>query len=172
MKRVAIIFSALILMGFANGEKANKIPAVERGTLLLNIRPAALDSFILSGKINLAYVRKVCNFLTDAGIPTYEGHPVPTRKKAFVRHIKTLEETLEENYQDQRTISDSTLEIFYELALFDASLKQKAISNLKIMTWRDKLRMARTTRKSEKIFRYDLKDRITNHEANNVNADN
>src|ERR1700751_3828162 len=133
MKRFSIIFLVFVLMGFGKGDPKKSLE-IKRGTLLLNVQPAALDSFVLNGKINLAYVRTTCNFLTDADITCYKGYIIPTRKKAFIRHIKSLSEILEEDYQNAKPVDDSMREIFYELALFNASLKEKAIANSKTFT--------------------------------------
>jgi hypothetical protein len=171
MKRIPIVLLLFILMGFGNGNpRSDKTPEIKRGTLLLNVQLPALDSFILNGKINLAYVRSTCNFLTDVDITTYNGFLIPLRKKAFTRHIKHLNEILEEDYLRQKPVDNDMREIFCELALFSASLKQKAVSNSKIITRKDKKKMLVDTRRSHKLFQY--KNALTDHEANNVDPNN
>ena len=68
------------------------IAQIERGLLLNNEVPAAIDSFFQEEQINLEQLRKSTAFLTNRDIETYQGYKVPKRKKAFMRHVKHLSE--------------------------------------------------------------------------------
>lgn len=170
MRKIGFVILLIIVMGFVSPKTGYyKVKPIERGTLLLTVRPAALDSFFSGNTIRISYVRKVCNFLTDNDITQYNGFAVPRRKKAVIRHVKQIYETIERTYVEQKPVDRDLEENFYELALLYESFKQKAIADTKIIGRKEKIRMIKDARKSRRLFQY--KNEITSHEALNVNAD-
>ena len=143
------------------------MPEIGRGSLLLRTHPKSLDAFIVNGKINMSYVFSICNFLTDNDSLHYKGYVIPERKKAFVRHIKHLYAKLSIAHADNKTVDDEIMELFYELALFSESLKQKTIANANPdVSFSAKVKMFTDSKRSLRIFHY--KNEITHHEATNI----
>lgn len=128
---------------------------IERGSLLQVENPPQLLEFCENDQINLFYLRNISDFLTNNDLTTYNSLPLPKRKKAFVRHVKHLNEELEEAYINKRK-NDSTLqEIFSELLWYKASLIQKSQADaISKMTFTQKIRMLRDTQRSSRVFRY------------------
>jgi hypothetical protein len=174
MKFNKLVFGILLLIvsaGFSNSAKVKKLPEIERGTLLLRTHPKSLDAFIANGKINMTHVFSVCNFLTDNDSLHYNGYVIPERKKAFARHIKHLYARLAQASADNKAVDNELMEIFYELALFSESLKQKTIANANPdVSFSAKVDMFRDSRRSRKTFQF--KNEITDHEAVNINPAN
>lgn len=170
LHKTGTVLLLILLMSFIKPAAPARKTPINRGTLLLQKRPAEIDSFFSGDSIRLSYVRNICNFLTDPDILYYEGHLLPKRKKAFVRHIKQIYEHIEQDAIDHRKVFNYTEDLFYELALYDASLKQKAIADSKTVSRKDQYNMFRDSRRSRKLFHYEYK--ITDHEATNVDADN
>lgn len=100
---------------------------IERGTLG-QYENLEIDAFYLNDTINLPQLRQTTNFLTDANFILLGNDTIPKRKKAFVRHIKHLSETLEFDYYNQITRTSKQEEIISELILFEASFKHKTIT--------------------------------------------
>jgi hypothetical protein len=169
---IPTILFLLVISGFhrpggIDWSTAKKVPAIERGTLLLRTNPKALDSFIVDGKINMQHINTVCNFLTDNDSIYFNGFLVPKKKKAFTYHIKQQYEQLAEAAADNRAVDDKLMEIIFELALFSESLKQKTLETAHpAVSFHSKVEMFRDSKRSNKIFQY--KKEITDHEA--VNA--
>ncbi|MES2285903.1 MAG: hypothetical protein V4547_09470 [Bacteroidota bacterium] len=160
-----------ILAPYNSLAQSEPLVPIERGSLLLNEHPQVLDSFVNDGRINLKYVRSIGHFLTNNDITVYKKVAISRRSNASIRHIKHLIEKQEENYQDNELVNDATREIFYELYLFNESLKQKSIANAKTkISFNDKIKMEVHSFKSKRVFRY--KNSITDHEAKNVNKNN
>lgn len=172
MKSAVLLFLFVNFLAPHNSlAQTERMLPIERGSLLLNEHPAVLDSFVNDGHINLKYVRSIGHFLTDNDITVYKKAPISGRSKATIRHIKHLIEKQEENFQDNLLVNDETREIFYELYLFNESLKQKSIANAKTkMSFKDKIKMELHSIKSKRGFRY--KNSITDHEAKNINKNN
>ncbi len=164
------ILFVFLLVGFRNPSKTD-LSSISRGTLLLNSHPQGLAVFTTNGKINMEYVNAICKFLTDNDSVHYRKHIIPERKKAFARHIKHLYVKLSEAYYDNKSVDDELMEIFYELALFSESLKQKTIASANPnVLFREKASMFTDSKRSGRIFHY--KNEITDHEAANVNPSN
>lgn len=170
--------SAVLLFLFVNFlapdsslAQTERMLPIERGSLLLNEHPPLLDSFVNDGHINLKYVRTIGHFLTDNDITVYKKAAISGRSKATIRHIKHLIEKQEEGFQDNLLVNDETREIYYELYLFNESLKQKSLANAQTkMSFNDKINMELHSIKSKRGFRY--KNSITDHEAKNINKNN
>jgi hypothetical protein len=171
------ILIVILLVGFRNPSKSvsapsrsKNLPGISRGTLLLHSHPQSLAAFSTNGKINMEYVNGICNFLTDNDSVHYGKYVIPERKKAFTRHIKHLYAKLSEAHLDNKTIDDEIMEIFYELALFSESLKQKTIAAANPdVSFREKVSMFRDSKRSKS---FQFKNEITDHEAANVNPAN
>jgi hypothetical protein len=160
---VGILF-LVIATGFQNASR--KPPVIHRGSLLLKKNPQSLNAFIADGKINMTYVFSVCRFLTDNDSLHYNGYLIPARKKAFTRHIKHLYATLAEAYAGDKKVDDELMDIFYELALFSESLKQKTIANAHPdVSFRAKISMFMDSRHS---IKFEYKNELTDHEAGNI----
>lgn len=126
-----------------------------RGSLLLSSHPIEVDSFQTNDYINLHYLRTVTDFLTNADVTHWNGFLIPKRKKAFVRHIKHLSELLERRFQEKLTVDNSVYELFYELALFKASLIQSAVENSSgPMSFKRQVKLIKESKKSKRVFRY------------------
>lgn len=131
----------------------------EQGTLLLKNQLNVVSAYSKQGKINLEYVRSVGNFLTDVDNKYYKKAPLPKKKQAFIFHVKQLIEELETAYQNNQSVNDSINELFWELALYEASIKQKALSNAssKVKTF-EKAEMEIDYIRSGYKFTYPKKD--------------
>lgn len=171
MKRIIFLcFWINILVSFSSIAQ-ELTPSIARGSLLLKQYPSVLDSFVDNGRINLQYVRSVGQFLTDNDIIYYNKNLIPKRNNAFIRHIKHRIEQLEESYQNNESISDTTRELFYELYLYRASLIQKTKANSRTtLSLCEKTKMMTHTFKSRRVFHY--KTCITKDEAKNINQSN
>ena len=151
--------------------KKDSLPSINRGNLVFNINKKGLDSFIRYGSINLNYVRKVCNNLTNENISKFKQWQIPNRNQAFIRHIKHINELLEEEYQDNAKVEIKHLELFYELALFYESFNRKIISNASNkISFNEKRKMVYHTIKSVRVFRYKLNG-IEKANKNNSNLE-
>jgi hypothetical protein len=176
MKRITLLFLFITQTGYFNGIKQSRqltypshVPFVQRGTFLMKEQSKLIDSFSVNGKINLQYLRATCNFLTDNDITTYNGNPLPRRTNALIRHVKFISEGLEEAYQENRFVNSSMIDLFYELAFYKESLKQKAWADAHtVMTTKEKINLAIQTNSSTKKFLY--KNCITDHEAKDVDS--
>ncbi len=163
MKSAIII---CILFQFLPGYDQTQI---ERGRLVMRESPAEIEKFISDGYLNLAALRSTCNFLTNHDIKTFNGDSIPRRKNAFVRHIKHINEQLEELYVDHVAVNADMKELLYELAVFEASLIQKTKQNTHPdVTFSDKVSMWWNGSRSNCVFEYQ--PGITDHEANNINV--
>ena len=139
----------------ASGHVCNGQP--DRGSLLLSPHPIEVDSFQTNHNINLNYLRATTDFLTNMDVIVWNGLAIPKRKKAFVRHIKHLSESLEHHYQSNIPVDNSAYELFYELALFKASLIQSAIENSAgPMSFKRQVKLIKDSKKSKKVFRYPV----------------
>ena len=142
---------------------------ISRGSLLNNEIPTCIDSFFTENQIKLAVLRNSTAFLTDRDIHTWMGYPVPKRKKAFVRHVKHLSEKLECYYQEGQKVNDDIVEIVYEIALLEASLKQKAIAETQIkVPLKDKIRMILDSYRSKRVFTYQIQTNISRGQGNHT----
>ncbi len=166
-----LLFFANILAPHNSRAQSEPLVPIERGSLLLNDHPQVLDSFVNDGRINLKYVRSIGHFLTNNDITVYKKVAISRRSNASVRHIKHLIEKQEEAYQDSELVNNENREVFYELYLFNESLKQKSIANAKTkISLNEKIKMVAHSNRSKRVFRY--KNSITDHEAKNVNKNN
>jgi hypothetical protein len=117
--------------------------------------PEAVNPYLSGRKINLEAVRATCNFLTDNDITEVDGNPVPRRKTAFIRHIKHINETLEQAWMDNRDADAEIMELLSQLAFFEASLKQKAMQSAAgPLNLGQKVRLRLDSNKSSRVFRY------------------
>lgn len=129
----------------------------DRGSLVLQNHPDEVTRFIDSGFIDLEQVRLSCHFLTDHAITEFDGYTVPRRKTAFIRHIKHINEQLEEAWMDNQRVDSVALELLYELAFFEASLQQKTVQQASAkVSFGEKIRMWLDTQRSNRVFRYRI----------------
>jgi hypothetical protein len=99
---------------------------LDRGRLLENDYPDAMTHYIQNDRLRLEEVRRLTNFLRDRNLTSFDNTQLPKRKKAFMRHIKSLSEQLERCYFNDQIIGSAELEILYELLLFYHSFLQSA----------------------------------------------
>ncbi|MEY3437875.1 MAG: hypothetical protein RL265_460 [Bacteroidota bacterium] len=72
-----------------------------RGTLLQKNNPLELEAFFTDSLLDLAILRNTSNLLTNNDLTVHDNSPLPKRKKAFIRHVKHLNETLEQAYKNE-----------------------------------------------------------------------
>lgn len=150
---LCVVFSSLLI----NSSK----PSIPRGSLILNDHPKEVLRFIDDGYLDLREIRNTCNFLTDPNITIYKGDSIPRRKNAFVRHIKQLNNTLETAWETQTPVNDSLLEILYEIALFESSLKEKILASAHPnIGFDDQLSMWLNTQRSKSVFSVAIDNQI------------
>ncbi|MES2556112.1 MAG: hypothetical protein V4604_08175 [Bacteroidota bacterium] len=120
------------------------------------------NPYLSGNKINLEAVRTTCNFLTDNDITEVDGNLIPRRKTAFIRHIKHINETLEQAWVDNRDADAEIMGLLYELRFFEASLKQKAAQQAEgpLNIWQ-KIRLRRDSNKSSRVFRYKQPTKVS-----------
>ena len=147
----ALIACCLFLQSFCCDPAHNTAPFQQH--------PEAVNHYLSGNKINLEAVRATCNFLTDNDITEVDGNPIPRRKTAFIRHIKHINETLEQAWVDDRDADAQIMELLYELAFFEGSLKQKAAQQAEgqLNIWQ-KIRLRLDSNKSSRVFRYRKDD--------------
>ncbi|MEM6800624.1 MAG: hypothetical protein AAF696_04420 [Bacteroidota bacterium] len=134
---------------------------MDRGKLLYESNPTAIDSYFTNGFINLEKLRQTTNFLTNRDIKDYKGYSMPKRKKAFMRHVKLLSERIEAHYQDQKKATAEIREDVYELYLLEKSFQDKTIAraNTKI-SFKEKVGMVWNSYRSKRVFRYKIPESI------------
>lgn len=133
------------------------ISQTDRGKLRLKVDPSEIKALVANQKINLNRTREISNFLTNLDILEFEGFPLSKRKKAFMRHIKHLNEKLEWAYITNETVNDSLYEILYELTLFYKSFQQAAIMDANVdKSIREQIQLFRTAKKSLRAFSYHI----------------
>jgi|GEM_PF-1432974 len=137
---------------------ATKVTATTaRGTLRLPLHPQEVNDLVLQNRINLFKTRAISNYLTNVDILEFQGFPLPKRKKAFMRHIKHLNEQLEWAYLTNETLNDSHYEILYEITLFYHSFQQAAIMDANVIKSRkEQIELYRTAKKSLRAFSYRI----------------
>lgn len=130
----------------------------------------------------LKEVRSICHELTDSDIEFYKKYPMPKRKKAFARHIKQICERVELSYWLKKPLGPEQFYDLYQLELAQASMRQKAVEDVKGMTLVDKLKMGIDSVRSsisirrkkdqgeqkiirDSLFWNDLGDRDDRHKA-------
>ncbi|MES2593096.1 MAG: hypothetical protein V4608_14530 [Bacteroidota bacterium] len=171
MKRITLVYLLVSILASFSSIAQELTSPIARGSLLLKQYPPVLDSFVDNGRINLQYARTIGHFLTDNDITYYNKNLIPRRNNAFIRHIKHLIEQLEESYQNNEPITDTTKELFYELYLYNASLIQKTKANSRTtLSLCEKIKMKTNTFKSRQVFHY--KNSISNEEAKNISKSN
>jgi hypothetical protein len=128
-----------------------------RGTLLQKNNPLELQAFFTDSLLDLTILRNTSNLLTNNDITVYDNLPLPRRKKAFIRHVKHLNETLEKAYLSGQKMKPENLDLLYELLWYKQSLIQKgyADANPKIIL-RQKIQFLRDTRRSKRVFTYRI----------------
>lgn len=136
-----------------------------RGTLRLESDPQEIINLISHQKIMLENTRAISNYLTNVDILEFQGFPLPKRKKAFMRHIKHLNEQLEWAYLTNETVNDSQYELLYELTLFYHSFQQAAIMDANVIKSRkEQIEIYRTAKKSLRAFSYHIPVDLTKME--------
>ena len=102
-------------------------------------------------------MRNTSNLLTNNDITVHDNSPLPKRKKAFIRHVKHLNETLEQAHLSNPEKNPENLDLLYELLWYKHSLIQKghADANPKVLL-RQKLQFLRDTRRSKRVFTYRI----------------
>jgi hypothetical protein len=115
------------------------------------------------GLIILDSLRNLTDFLTNRDLKEFNGWVIPKRKKAFIRHVKHTSETLEEQAYDKIIVHDGISDDLFKLEYLKASLLKKAAYNASpFPSLRERIEMGRNSRKSRKVFRYDISfDRIS-----------
>ena len=151
-----VIFNLILIMN-----SLVTFPQVNRGDFLDENVPRSIDTFFIDNHLNIDVLRNTTNFLTNKDIRFFDNKMIPKRKGALIRHVKHLSEIAECQYFDGEIINDEVIEIVYELFLLEASLKQKAIKNAHPqVTFKEKVSMGKSTRKSKSIFKYSIPSQI------------
>ena len=128
-----------------------------RGTLLQKNNPLELQAFFTDSLLDLGILRNTSNLLTNNDLTVHDNLPLPKRKKAFIRHVKHLNETLEQAYLSNPKMNPENLDLLHELLWYKHSLIQKghADANLKI-SLRQKIQFLWDTRRSKRVFTYRI----------------
>lgn len=140
--------------------------AQDNGRILkLDSNVNLINKYSKNAKIDLLSLRNTSNLLTDHTLLIYDKIILPERKKAFVRHIKHINEKLEEYYFEDKSIDSAAIELILELDYLRTSFLQKGLFEMnKEFTFRDKIKLAKNTHKSKKYLNFkisetkDLKD--------------
>lgn len=116
--------------------------AQERGTLLLTKEhPFEVMRFVTEEQlINLTEVRAASHLLTDETWEKDADLLLPNRKKAVIRHIRSINEVLERYWYEKKPVDSLALEYLYELAWYEASYIEKALQKPKV-NFGDKVKM-------------------------------
>lgn len=148
--RAVLVISLLFLFATSNAQTS-------RGVLRLNDDPSEIKELVENQKINLDKTRALSHFLTNIDILEFQGFPLSKRKKAFMRHIKHLNEKLEWAVYTNESVNDSLYEVLYELTLFYHSFQQAAIMDANVnKSFREQIRLYRTAKKSLRAFSYRI----------------
>lgn len=151
MWRIAFIISLISNFSFASKSSTS------RGKLILDSHPIEVVNLIENNRLILSKTRAISNYLTNVDIIEYQGFKLPKRKKAFMRHIKHLNEKLEWAYLNNEPVNDSIYEVLYELTLFYHSFKKAAIMDANVVKSRkEQIQIFRTAKKSLRAFSYTI----------------
>lgn len=119
-----------------------------------------IEKYTKNSKIDLDSLRCTSNLLTDYTVLRYGEIVLPDRKKAFVRHIKHINEKLEEYYFENKNIDLIATELILELEYLKISFLQKGHFEMnKIFTLSDKLNLVKNTFQSKKHLSFKLIDK-------------
>lgn len=120
-------------------------------SLKLDSNNHIVNNYLTKSKINLISLRATSNLLTNNSLLEYNSIILPERKKAFIRHIKHINEKLEEYYFESRDIDSQAIELMLELHYLKSSFIQKGIFDMdRNFTIRDKIKLSKNTAKSKK----------------------
>jgi len=126
-----------------------------RGKLILDQHPIEVQALVENRLLVLEKTRAISDFLTNVDLLEYEGFRLPKRKKAFMRHIKHVNEQLEWAFLTNQTVNDSIYELLYELTFFYQSYQKSAILEANVVkSRREKIQIYRTAKKSLRAFSY------------------
>ena len=155
---------SFLLFLFCNFSLATKsLP--DRGSLILDKHPTEVQELVENRQLVLNRTRAISNYLTNVDIIEFQGFPLPKRKKAFMRHIKHLNEQLEWAFLTNETVNDSLYEVLYELTLFYHSFQQAAIMDANVIKSRkEQIEIYRTAKKSLRAFSYRIPVDLTKME--------
>lgn len=134
---------------------------IERGELLLEFNSKAIEKYYSDSLINIRTIRQATHFLTDRDVKVYDSILIPKRKKAFIRHVKHINEKLEQEYVMGNHRTQETDELVYELYLLEKSLKTKALDGSKNqVSFGEKTKMMSHTFKSKSLLKYKVPNEI------------
>ena len=109
------------------------------------------------GYLILDTLRSLTDFLTNRDIKECNGWIIPKRKKALIRHVKQTSEILEEQVYDHIIVNDTIRDLLLKLEYIKASfLKKAAYNSSPFPSLQERIEMGRNSRKSRKVFRYDV----------------
>ena len=128
-----------------------------RGTLLQKNNPLELQAFFKDSLLDIAILRNTTNLLTNNDVIIHNNLPLPRRKKAFIRHVKHLNEKLEEAYLGGQKMNLENLDLLYELLWYKQSLIQKGYAEANpTIRLQQKIQILRDTRRSKRVFTYRI----------------
>lgn len=136
---------------------------IERGSLIADKKPISIEKYYSDSLIDINTIRQKSHFLTDADITTYNSDVIPKRKKAFMRHVKHINEKLEQEYIKGSQRTKEMDELIYEIHLLEESLKQKTSDKAKTkMSFSEQIKMMSNTFKAKSVLKYKIPDKFQN----------
>lgn len=136
---------------------------IERGELIYESSPSVLDKFYTDSLIDLVALRQNAHFLTNPDLAVYNSFIIPKRKKAFIRHVKHINENLEQEYLKGTLRSKEKDELYCELYLLEESLKHKAYYKSKQkFSFGEKIKMMNHTLKTKRVLKYKIPEESLN----------
>lgn len=99
---------------------------LDRGDLIFDLVPSEVIEFTNNDQIDLDKTRSLADFITNNTLEFYKRHKLNKRKKAVLRHVKKLNETLEHRYHSGQKITSADYEILLEMLLIKNSLINEA----------------------------------------------
>lgn len=116
-----------------------------------------IELYLDSNNLNINKLRKITDLLCNPDISTFNGIQLPKRKKAFIRHIKHLNEALEYYSYSNKELDSTGIEMLVELEYLKRSYINKAEFNSKpVAIWKEFLKFGKTIRKSKRFFTYEI----------------
>jgi len=116
-----------------------------------------LSEFFDGEYLDLQKLRDVCNLLTDDDYTLHGSFDLPSRKKAFKRNVRHINEKLEQAYRMRKKIDDEILYQLYVLSFYRSSFLQKAeVDANPDVSLAAKVKMGMQTSKSRRSLRVEI----------------
>lgn len=128
---------------------------ISGGNLSSEEADQSIAKYLYGDSIRISKVRETSDLLTNYWLSEFNQIPLAKRKKAVVRHVKHIHETLEWAVETGIPVNDSLREFLLELEFLHDSYLQKSVSEQNdVLTRADKIAMMKATVQSKSKLHY------------------